>query len=120
LALIETVGKKFPSRLDEYVKLGAELKEEVYGLLGNDSVILYPSYASTAPKHGIPLLIPIKWVYTAIWNVLELPVTQVPMGVGPSGLPTGVQVVAPHGHDHISIAVALELEKAFGGWATRS
>ena len=32
------------------------------------------------------------------------------------GLPLGVQVGAARGQDHLSIAVALELERAFGGW----
>jgi fatty acid amide hydrolase 2 len=47
---------------------------------------------------------------------MELPVTQVPLGLNSAGLPTGVQVVSIHGNDHIPVAVALELEKQFGGW----
>jgi fatty acid amide hydrolase 2 len=31
-------------------------------------------------------------------------------------LPLGVQVAAAAGRDHVSIAVALELERVFGGW----
>jgi fatty acid amide hydrolase 2 len=38
------------------------------------------------------------------------------MGLTDNGLPLGVQVVAAAGHDHVSIAVALELERAVGGW----
>jgi hypothetical protein len=53
---------------------------------------------------------------TSIWNVLELPVTQVPLGLSCEGLPLGVQVVAGNGNDHLSIAVALFLEQKFGGW----
>ena len=45
-----------------------------------------------------------------------MPVTQVPLGLGDDGLPLGVQVAAGDGNDHLSIAVALELEKVFGGW----
>jgi Asp-tRNA(Asn)/Glu-tRNA(Gln) amidotransferase A subunit family amidase len=55
-------------------------------------------------------------VYTAIMNVLELPATSVPLGLGARGLPLGVQVVAAHGQDHLTIAVALALEEALGGW----
>jgi fatty acid amide hydrolase 2 len=55
-------------------------------------------------------------MYTAVFNVLELPVTQVPLGLDRHGLPLGVQVVARHGNDHLGIAVARELESAFGGW----
>jgi fatty acid amide hydrolase 2 len=50
------------------------------------------------------------------FNLAELPVTQVPLGLGRAGLPLGVQVVAGHGRDHVAIAVALELERVFGGW----
>ena len=38
------------------------------------------------------------------------------MGLTDNGLPLGVQVVAAPGHDHVSIAVAVELERAAGGW----
>lgn len=51
-----------------------------------------------------------------MFNLFGLPVTQVPMGLTDNGLPLGVQVVAAAGHDHVSIAVALELERAVGGW----
>lgn len=42
---------------------------------------------------------------------------QVPLGLSPTRhLPLGVQVVAAAGMDHVSIAVALALDKVFGGW----
>ena len=52
----------------------------------------------------------------ALFNLAGLPVTQVPLGLGRAGLPLGVQVAAGPGRDHVTIAVALELERAFGGW----
>ncbi len=45
-----------------------------------------------------------------------VPVTQVPLGLNADGLPLGVQVAAGPGRDHVSIAVAHELERVFGGW----
>jgi fatty acid amide hydrolase 2 len=45
-----------------------------------------------------------------------LPVTEVPLGLTDDGLPVGVQVAAGPNRDHVSIAVALELERVFGGW----
>jgi fatty acid amide hydrolase 2 len=45
-----------------------------------------------------------------------VPVTEVPLGLNPDGLPLGVQVVGGPGRDHVSIAVARELERVFGGW----
>ena len=59
---------------------------------------------------------PWSWAYTAILNVMELPVTQAPLGLNAAGLPLGVQVAGVPGNDHVTIAVALELERAFGGW----
>jgi fatty acid amide hydrolase 2 len=78
--------------------------------------MLYPSYPTVAPRHHAPLFPPFQWTYTAIINVLELPATQVPLGLDAKGLPLGVQVVGIHGSDHLTIAVARELERAFGGW----
>jgi fatty acid amide hydrolase 2 len=51
-----------------------------------------------------------------IFNVLGLPVTQVPLGLSKSGLPIGLQIVSGPFNDHLSIGVAEELEKTFGGW----
>ena len=48
--------------------------------------------------------------------MMEMPATQVPLGLNHKGLPLGVQVASISGNDHVTIAVAMELEKAFGGW----
>ena len=55
-------------------------------------------------------------VPTAVFNLLGLPATQVPLGLNAAGLPLGVQVVGGMDRDHVTIAVALELERVFGGW----
>ena len=52
--------------------------------------------------------------YTALFNALELPVTQVPMGLTPEGLPIGVQIVGAHGCDHVTIRAAQELARRLG------
>ena len=52
----------------------------------------------------------------AVFHLLGLPVTEVPLGLNPRGLPLGVQVAAADGNDHLTIAAALALEKRFGGW----
>lgn len=51
-----------------------------------------------------------------IINILGLPVTQCPLGLGEEGLPLGVQVGAGKLQDHLTLEVAVFLEKAFGGW----
>lgn len=116
LALVENLGHALPRRNARMIAQGRLLKAEVTAAIG-DGVMLYPSFPQPAPRHGHPMRAPFQWVYTAIMNVLELPVTQVPLGLNAEGLPVGVQVVAGPGRDHVSIAVALELERAFGGWS---
>ncbi len=91
------------------------VKREVADLLG-DGVLLHPPFPRVAPKHGATIGKPWVITYAALFNLLGLPVTEVPLGLNPDGLPVGVQVAAAPGRDHVSIAVALELERAFGGW----
>ena len=59
------------------------------------------------------LVKPFNFAYTGIFNIL---VTQVLLGLSSSDLPLGVQVVAGKNMDRISLAVAEEAEKMFGGW----
>lgn len=92
------------------------IAEELRETIG-DGVLLHPAHPRPAPRHGsttgrIGLLAP-----TAVFNLAGVPVTEVPLGLGAaSGLPVGVQVAAGLDRDHVSIAVALELERVFGGW----
>lgn len=117
LAGLERVTDAFPERAARFVKEGQALKQELLEALGDDGLILYPSHPTPAPRHYMPLLRPISWVYTAILNVMELPVTQVPLGLDAKGVPLGVQVVGAEGMDHRTIAAAMALEQAMGGWA---
>jgi len=116
LALLEQVPGWLPAAAEKHVALGRALRAELVERIGPRGVMLYPPYPSPAPRHRRPLLPPVHWAYTAIMNVLELPVTQVPLGLDRRGLPLGVQVVGIHGHDHVTVAVARALERAFGGW----
>ncbi|MEO7097227.1 MAG: amidase, partial [Polyangiales bacterium] len=116
LALIESYPKIGARRAARALELAIDLRAELVSLIGVHGVMLYPSYPRPAPKHMTPFLPPIQWSYTAIINAMELPATQVPLGLNDDGLPLGVQVVGVHGDDHRTIAVALELERAFGGW----
>lgn len=120
LSLVEGLPDKIPGYTDNCLRLGHELKQTLLDELGDDGVMLYPPYTSAAPAHYRPiagmfsLKLPVG--YTAILNYLEFPVTQVPLGLNRRGLPLGVQVVSAPGNDHVTIAVALHLERIFGGW----
>ncbi|VDM60810.1 unnamed protein product [Angiostrongylus costaricensis] len=89
-----------------------ELKE----LLGSDGIFLFPSWPSTALFHNQPLLAPINFAYTALFNAIAFPAIQCPMGLDKNGLPLGVQIVAAPNSDRLLIAAAKDLEEGFGGW----
>jgi fatty acid amide hydrolase 2 len=116
LAILEKAPALSPSKQRALVDSIAILRDELVAAMGPNGVLLYPSYPEPAPRHYAPLVPRFKWVYTAILNVLELPVTQVPLGLNSDGLPLGVQVVGPPGRDDLTLACALELERRLGGW----
>jgi len=116
LAVLEKLTDAMPGRVAKMRAVGEELREELTERLGEHGVMLYPTYAEPAPKHGMPLLPPTRWAYTALLNAMEVPATQIPLGLDARGVPVGLQVAGAHGNDHLTIAVALELERRFGGW----
>lgn len=118
LALFEKLQKLVSAEhTGRYLELGRRLQRETVDLLGPRGILLYPPHPLPAPRHARPILRPFRWVYTAIFNVLKLPVTAVPMGLSREGLPLGVQVASIPGNDHVTIAAALELEREMGGWS---
>lgn len=116
LAVLEELPKLMPSRASEAVEVGRALQRELEEALGDDGVLLFPPHAVPAPKHVVSLVPPLRWGYTSVWNVLELPSTAVPMGLDARGVPLGVQVISRRGNDHVTIAVAQALEREVGGW----
>jgi fatty acid amide hydrolase 2 len=116
LSLFEELPARFTARTRQILALGKDLSAELADVLGDRGVMLYPSFPRVAPRHRTPLLAPFQFAYTAIFNVMEMPATQVPLGLDARGLPLGIQVVAPRRQDHLSIAVAMALETSLGGW----
>jgi len=98
------------------VKKRDELRSQMQEILGDNGVFLYPTHPTVAPYHNEPLIRPINFSYTGIINVLGFPATAIPLGLGKEGVPLGIQVVANFNQDRLCLAVAEELEKAFGGW----
>jgi fatty acid amide hydrolase 2 len=94
---------------------GRAIVAELLDAIG-DGVLLHPAHPRAAPKHGHTLGRP--WLLTpaAVFNLAGVPVTEAPLGRSSEGLPLGVQIAAAAGLDHVTIAVALELERVFGGW----
>lgn len=90
--------------------------KEIMEHLGEKGVLIFPSSPMPAMYHYASFLRPYNFAYFGIFNVLNLPVTQVPMGLNKEGLPVGIQVVGAPFQDHLCLAVAKELQKAFGGF----
>ncbi len=101
-----------------YIELGKQLKREIADILGDDGVLLFPSFPISAPYHNQPLLTnTVDFIHYGIINSLGLPATQCPMGLSDhSGLPTGVQVIANTDNDHLCIGVAEYMEANLVGW----
>ncbi|KAK3923973.1 Fatty-acid amide hydrolase 2 [Frankliniella fusca] len=92
--------------------LGARLE----AALGSDGVLLYPSLPEPAHRTGLFWCRVLNASYLMVFNALGLPVTQVPLGLGESGRPVGLQVASNKYQDRLSLAIGQELEAAFGGW----
>ncbi len=112
------LAEALPARSAARAKLLARSKalaDELIEAIG-DGVLLHPAQLSVAPRHRRTYGRP--WITTpaSVFNLAGVPVTEVPLGLGADGLPVGVQVAAAPGADHLSIAIALELEAVFGGW----
>uniref|UniRef100_A0A182QN69 Amidase domain-containing protein n=1 Tax=Anopheles farauti TaxID=69004 RepID=A0A182QN69_9DIPT len=99
-----------------YMRMGEELKQDFTNKLGTDGVFLMPSFPKPALRHYESFGHVTGFMYTMIINALGFPSTQVPLGFNRDGLPVGIQVVGAPNQDRLCIAVAQELEKAFGGW----
>jgi fatty acid amide hydrolase 2 len=97
------------------IAAGKALSDELSDVIG-DGVLLHPPFPRVAPRHGATIGRPWVLANAAVFNLTGMPVTEVPLGLGSKGLPLGVQVVGCRDRDHVTIAVALELERALGGW----
>ncbi|XP_003704919.2 fatty-acid amide hydrolase 2 [Megachile rotundata] len=111
----------FPKENAEWAtNITENMKKFLSDKLQNNGVLLYPSSPFPASYHYTAYLRPFNFGYWCLFNVMKYPVCQVPLGLSNDGLPVGIQVVAAPYNDHLCIAVAQELEKAFGGWVPPS
>lgn len=113
---LERLAARMPGQLARAVADGKALQAELESILGARGVMLHPPYSRPAPRHYLPMLRPLDFVCTGLFNVLELPATVVPTGTAQSGLPLAVQVIGRRGNDHLTVAVAGVLERELGGW----
>lgn len=83
-------------------------------------MFFFPTYCKPAIRHYESLTLLSGVVYAKFFNVMGFPSTHVPMGLNKEGLPVGFQVVAAPYQDRLCLAMACELEHAFGGWVPPS
>ncbi|KAL0275362.1 UNVERIFIED_CONTAM: hypothetical protein PYX00_003226 [Menopon gallinae] len=99
-----------------YDTLLTQMKKEFEEVLGSNGVLIYPTHPTAAFYHYQSLFRPFDFAYTAIFNILGLPATHCPTGLNSEGLPIGIQVIAGKNQDRLTLALAREIEEAFGGW----
>uniref|UniRef100_A0A2L2YIK7 Fatty-acid amide hydrolase 2 n=1 Tax=Parasteatoda tepidariorum TaxID=114398 RepID=A0A2L2YIK7_PARTP len=95
----------------------ASLKQKFLDIFQEDSIVLLPTHPEPPPFSHLTIPKFNNIGYTAIFNVLGFPVTNIPAGIS-DGLPIGLQAVSGPFKDHITIAAAVELDKLFGGWSS--
>jgi len=115
--IIKNIVKILPaSTHKKMMAIRMRLIKQFKELLGDNGVLICPTNHTSAP-YPLECAFNINnVVYMMIFNVLGFPVTQCPLGFDKNQLPIGVQIVANPGCDHLTIAVAQEIEKTFGGW----
>jgi len=105
-----------------------EFRRAWTAFFGDVDVLLCPITATVAPPHehdapfgdqqlvvnGNRVSIIDQWFWSGWSCGVYLPSTMVPIGLGRSGLPVGLQVVAPFRHDRTAIAFAAEVERVLG------
>lgn len=118
-AALEKFSPTYGSRGNRLlIKRAAELRKKFDDMMGENGVLLVPSHPEPAPKHFTTLLKIFNVSYTSVTTVLQAPITQCPLGMSKEGLPFGVQILARPFNDRLTLAVAQEFEKAFGGWSS--
>ena len=93
---------------------------QIDDLLGDDTVLVTPTCNATSwPVEGpLPMVIagvegsPVSALNTPDFNFTGHPAVSVPMGIGPEGVPMGLQIVAPRFRDDLALGLAAALEAA--------
>lgn len=116
--LVETGRSVTDERYDEARTGRFELRKRLDGALERHGASLWIAPATTgeAPEGisatGNPIM-NLPWTYAGVPTV-SLPVHHLPHGTGDHGLPLGVQIAAPFGHDETLMYITTLIEAAFG------
>jgi amidase len=101
--LIENAKQCDAARYDAALMLVASCRSELSQVFAGVDVLLAPSAPGEAPAGLAATGDPI---FCRMWTVLHLPAINLPCGLGPHGLPVGLQVVGRRGGDAHALAAA--------------
>ncbi len=90
----------------------------MHGFLRDFDAVVSPAAAFPALPHGESIRddrFP-GFSYTMTYNLTGWPAAVVRCGQTREGLPIGVQIAAAPWREDVALAVALRLEREFGGW----
>jgi len=116
MLLMDKLISKNKKTYIRFMSIKNKISARLNHYLDGNALLLLPTYPTTAIKHGRSFSTPFDFLYSGIFNVLELPATTIPVGLSENGLPASVQVVAAHGYDHLPISAAAIIERECGGW----
>ena len=112
LCLLEYTGDWQPEQKSQLREMAAKMRGKLETLLSGNKVWIMPALPTPAPVHNESLLRIFDTSNTTFFNVMELPVTVVPVGLTDDrGMPVGLQVISGRGQDHVCIAVAKALQE---------
>ena len=104
-------------QLQAYSRTAATIWADIDVLVTPTLAILPPPLGSGAGDQALSTVMALV-AFTIPFNVTGEPAVSLPMHQSPDGLPVGVQLVAPYGHEDRLIRVAAALEEAVG-WDRR-
>ncbi|HEU4352692.1 MAG TPA: amidase [Burkholderiales bacterium] len=119
-ALVQRVEEGAAIPYAEYTKAlayAADCRKRLADLIGDVDAILTPSTTGEAP---LGLQSTGNTAMNRLWTLLYGPCVTVPSGVGPSGMPLGIQLVGLPGSDARTLAAARWVENAIRGQGANS
>jgi len=102
---------EYRSALDARMRLSAQFSD----FIRPHAAVLTPPATGEAPESLVSTGDP---AFCTLWSLLGVPAITLPAGLGPQGLPLGLQVVGAGGADDTCLAAAAWCEKhlPFSGW----
>lgn len=90
-----------------------DYRHRLYAAMEGYDVLLTPSAPGEAPEG---LNHTGESTFNSLWTAAHVPAITLPVGMGPNGLPLGVQLVGEHHEDHHLLEAAKAVYQHLGSW----